>query len=170
MNIIAATDNHWGIGKDGELLYRIPEDMRFFREKTLGKVVVMGHSTFQSLPGARPLSDRINVVLTRRDDLKIAGCRVVSGDNSNIYRKLSETLRIYPTEDVFIIGGGKIYSLLLDHCRYAYVTKIHADGKADVFLPNLDMMKNWSLAEQSGMKEYQGLAFSFCLYRNAEVL
>ncbi|MBO7671026.1 MAG: dihydrofolate reductase, partial [Oscillospiraceae bacterium] len=78
MKLIAAIDNHWNIGKDGALLVHIPQDMKFFREKTMGKVVVMGRKTLESFPGKKPLKGRTNIVLTTSRSYKVENAIVVN--------------------------------------------------------------------------------------------
>lgn len=131
MKTIVAVDEKWGIGKNNGLLFSIPEDMRFFRETTLNKVVVMGSNTLKSFPGGKPLKNRVNIVLwpdaEERDDVVIV---------RNL-DELSKTLSAYDTDDVFIIGGAMFYKTMLPYCDTAYITKVRADGQAQVFLKTL---------------------------------
>ena len=101
MNLIVCVDKNWGIGKDGKLLCHLREDMKFFREHTLGKVVVMGRSTLESLPKGEPLPDRTNIVLTHRADFSKDGVTVVHD-----MEELMEVLNNYDPDDVMIIGGA----------------------------------------------------------------
>ena len=78
MNLIVAVDRNWGIGKNGRLLVSIPEDQRLFREETLGKVVIMGRKTLESLPGGKPLHGRTTLVLCRRQVYEVKGARCFS--------------------------------------------------------------------------------------------
>lgn len=133
MNLIAAVDNNWGIGHKGKLLVRIPEDQKYFKNMTTGKVVVMGRKTFESLPNKAPLAKRINIILTTDPDYAVDGAIVT--------HSLSETLDVlkdYDTENVFIIGGEKIYNLFLDYCDTAYITHIRANFEADAHFPRLN--------------------------------
>ncbi len=97
MNIIAAVDSLGGIGLNGNQLYRIPEDLKYFRQMTYGKVVVMGHSTLKALPNARPLAGRTNIVLTRNADLKIDNCIICHS-----LHELGQAIASYKTDDVLI--------------------------------------------------------------------
>lgn len=162
MKAIVAVDKNWGIGKDNQLLFSIPQDMKFFRQTTLNKVVVMGAKTLMSFPNSNPLKNRINVVLStkiKRDD-----CVCVDSLD-----KLLSILSDYKSDDVFIIGGAKIYSQMLDYCDEVFVTKVDADGRADVFFPNLDEKNNWQLVEKSERKEDNGYSFEFTKYKNNKV-
>ena len=100
MKAIVAVDLNWGIGCGGKLLQTIPEDMKFFKQKTSGKVVIMGRETFESLPGKSPLKDRINIVLSRSKsfcDDRITVCRSLE----ELFREIKK----YHTDDVYLIGG-----------------------------------------------------------------
>ena len=162
MKIIVAVDQNWGIGCKGKLLFDIPEDMRHFKGMTLNKVVVMGRNTFESLPGGKPLPDRVNIVLAAEDDFKpregITLCRTAP--------ETLEKIKGYPTDDVFIIGGGMVYKTFLNYCNEAAVTKVRAAREADSFFPNLDEDENWEKAGESQVKEHDGLKFTFTKYRN----
>ena len=119
MNCIAAVDQNWAIGRNGKLLAHIPADLRYFREVTGGKVVVMGRKTLESFPQGRPLPNRINVVLTRDAGYDCEGVLVV--------HSMEEALEIISgdaPEDVFIIGGGQIYRSFLPYCDTAYIFRI----------------------------------------------
>ena len=138
MKAIVCVDKFWGIGKNNDLLFSLPEDMKRFREETTGKVVVMGLNTFKSLPNG-PLKNRINIVLDPAGTL-IEGATVVS----SIF-KLSLEASKYKSEDIFVVGGASIYRQLIPFCSEVLVTKVDADGKADKFFPNLDEMPNWKI-------------------------
>ena len=161
MNLIVVVDEKWGIGRNNGLLFRLKKDMKFFRETTTGKVVVMGANTFDSFPGGA-LPNRVNVVLDA-DGREHAGAVTVSS-----VADLREKLTEYDTDDVFIIGGASVYKLLLNKCKTAYVTKVRADGHAQVFFPNLDELPNWVLAEQSDVIDDEGIDIIFCKYVNTQ--
>jgi dihydrofolate reductase len=133
LKAIVAVDSKWGIGFQGNLLEKIPEDMRYFRKLTTGKVIVMGRKTFESLPGKEPLKDRENIVLSRNKDF-FDGRITICSSTGELFKKLEK----YDSNDIFIIGGGQIYSLLLPYCTEAFVTKIDKPHNADTFFPDLD--------------------------------
>lgn len=162
MNLIVATDRNFGIGKDGDLLYHIPEDMKYFRAMTSGKTVIMGHRTLLSLPGGNPLKNRRNIVFSRNENLQIDGAEVVHSVN-----ELTEALCC--GEEAFVIGGEALYRLLLDYCEKAYITMINARAEADRFFPDIDSMENWVLASESELKEHEGVTFTFRVYENQSV-
>jgi len=160
MNLIVAVSANWGIGYENKLLYRIRGDQQFFKDMTEGKVVVMGHSTFRSLPGGKPLANRTNIVLSRNPELRIPDVTICAS-----IPQLNEILQAYATEGVFIIGGESIYSQFLDSCSHAYITKIESIPKADTFFPNLDALPNWQCIEESETKTSKtGLLYRFCTY------
>jgi Dihydrofolate reductase len=163
MKIIVAVDNNWGIGKRNDLLFHLPEDMKFFKEKTLDKVVVMGSNTLLSFPNSKPLKRRTNIVLwpggEKRDD-----CVIVDS-----LFELFETLNSYQSNDTFIVGGAMFYKTMLPYCDTAYITKVHADGGAEVFFENLDNMPSWSLIEESAPVVDGNYTLTFCTYSNKNV-
>lgn len=141
MNAVVAVGRNWGIGKNGGLLFRIPEDMRRFRRLTEGKTVVMGRKTLESLPNGKPLKNRRNVVLSSA--LKDGDGFETCGSEDELFEKIAGI----PDEEVFVIGGETVYRLLLPYCRKAYVTRIEAEKPSDVFFPNLDGNADWIQTE-----------------------
>ena len=158
MTAIAAVCENGGIGKDGALLFHIREDLRRFRQLTLGKTVVMGRRTLQSLPGGRGLPGRRNLVLSRQGDLAPEGAEV--------FHEVQPMLDA-AGEDAFVIGGAQVYHLLLPACRRLYVTQIDADGGADVFFPE-PAPELWRITEQSPWQEEQGLRYRYVTYERKE--
>lgn len=159
MKALVAVDFDWGIGYQGDLLKRIPEDMKFFKRMTLGKVVIMGRTTFDSLPGKRPLTDRINIVLTRNNNYQSGEVTVCHS-----VEELLKEVQKYNTDEVFIIGGETIYSQLLPLCSHAYITKINNKYPADKFFPNIDKDPSWKLVSKSELKEHEDVQFVFTEY------
>ena len=161
MNAILSADVNWAIGCEGELLTRVPEDMKFFKSMTLGKVVVMGRKTFESLPGQKPLTNRINIILTRDKSYEAEGALVLH----SVEDVLKEAQK-YESEDVFVIGGGEIYEIFLPYCEKVYVTKFLTEFDADTYFPNLDADISWKLTKQSDEKHYNEMLFKFTTYEN----
>lgn len=161
MKAIVAVDNNWGIGCKGKLLKCIPEDMKFFKEMTTGKVVVMGRATLESFPGKNPLKDRINIVLSKNEsfnDNRVIVCRSID--------EVFDKIKKYSTDDVFIIGGELVYDQFLSYCKEAYVTKIQSAYPADTYFPNLDKEKAWELISESDSKEHGNIKYKFLKYVN----
>ena len=160
MNLIAAVDANWAIGKDNSLLVSIPEDMKFFRNTTSGHVVVMGRKTLESFPNGAPLKNRVNIVLTHNKDYSKDGAVIVRDT-----AELMEELKKYDTSEIFVIGGGSIYSLLLPVCDTAYITRIDAAFEADTYFPDLDKMEDWYIEERSETFLSGDLSYSFIKYK-----
>ena len=156
MQAILSADANWGIGRAGDLLVRVREDMKFFRQTTRGHAVIMGRKTFLSLPGALP--DRRNIVLTR------SGFSAPGVECAGSVEELLELLGP-AAEDAFVIGGGEIYRLLLPYTDRVFVTRWQAEFEADTFFPNLDEDDAFFLADQSPVQQSQGICFTFCEYR-----
>lgn len=131
-NIIVAYDNNRSIGYEGKLPWQgdLPSDMRHFRAKTIGNIVVMGRVTFDSIGKALP--DRENVVISRQINLSIENCMVVHDHNEVLLLEESDPRQI------FIVGGGKIYDLYLPIANRVFATEIDATFEADSFFPVLD--------------------------------
>lgn len=162
MKLIVAVDDRWGIGKDGDLLLSIPGDMKFFREKTRAKVLVMGYNTLLSFPGGKPLPARLNIVL---NDAK--GCKAGGAVVCRSIPQMLELVSRFDGGDVFVIGGGSVYRQLLPYCDTAYITKMRFDGAADTFIPDLDALDEWRVEEEEEQPAFDGIGYSFVTYRNA---
>lgn len=129
MKLIVAAARDWGIGNKGQLLFNVPEDMEFFKNTTMNKVVVMGRKTLLSLPGGNPLKNRTNIVLTSDVNFKKEGCIIV-----NSIEALFDEIKNFNSDDVFLIGGGNLYNQLYPYCSEAYITKFDAILEADTYL------------------------------------
>lgn len=162
MKAIVAVDKKWGIGKNNDLLFSLPEDMKFFREKTANKVVCMGYNTLLSFPGSKPLKNRVNIVLAP-DGVEREDCIIV-----HTLEALSKELSKYNGDDVFVIGGAMFYKTMVPYCSEVLVTKVDADGEATVFYPNLDKMDNYSCIYVSDPIETNGLTIRFTTYKNSQ--
>lgn len=158
MKLIAAVSEDWGIGKNNRLLFNIPEDMKFFREMTTGKTVILGRKNLESFPGGKPLKNRTNVVLTHNRDFQCDGALVVTS--------IEELLSLDCVgEESFVIGGESIYRQLLPYCDECYITKVFETADSDKFMVNLDENSEWYLASATEKKADNGLIISFCVYR-----
>ena len=155
-------DNKFGIGKKNGLLFNQPKDMAYFRKTTLNKCVALGENTLLSFPGSKPLPKRKHIVLSQDPTHNYEGVINVHSFEDFLSVIKSEL----ETEDVYIIGGASIYRQLLPYCDEVLLTKIDADGSAEVFFENLDKSPSFSLIEQSPWEEDNGNMISFCKYRN----
>ena len=160
MQLILAADENWGIGKDGDLLCHIPGDLKFFKEKTLGKTVVMGRTTLESLPGGRPLPKRENIVITSKKDLTVEGALVVHSE-----AELMDVIAGKNGDDVVIIGGAMVYKEFLDRCDTCYITKIYKKFDADRFFTDLDQDPGFQVVWESDVQEENGIRYQWFEYK-----
>ena len=163
MNLIVAVDKNWAIGNDNKLLVSIPQDMKFFRETTMGKVVVMGRKTLESFPGGQPLKKRTNIVLTRDKNYQVKDAVVV-----NTVDELLQELKKYDEEEIYVIGGESIYRQMLPYCKVAHVTKINHAYEADTYFPNLDEKDEWVVTGVSDEQTYFDLEYEFVRYEKLQ--
>ena len=159
MNLIVAVSLDYAIGKNNKLLFRLPTDMAFFKEKTMDKVVVMGEKTYLSLP-KRPLLNRINIVLSDNPNFLADGAIVV-----HTLDDLFKELKKYRSEDIFVCGGASIYNLLMNYCDTAYVTKVEKIVDADTYIDDIEK-RGFVLKEVSPQIEENDLTFTFQTYQN----
>lgn len=159
MNLIAAVDKNWAIGRKGRLLVSIPNDQKQFRQETTGKVVVYGRRTLQTFPQGMPLQGRTNIVLTRDSSFRVKGAETVHS-----LEELKRALEPWPSEDIYCIGGESIYTQLLPWCDTAHITKIDHAYEADAWCPNLDRDSGWEITAESEEQTYFDIAYTFFRY------
>lgn len=162
MNLIAAVDRNWAIGKNGQLLVAIPQDQKRFRDMTLGKVVVMGRRTLESLPGGRPLPQRTSLVLSSDPDYQVKGALVCHSVAETL-----EKLKSFSDEDIYVIGGAQVYRQFLPYCDRAFVTAIDFAYQADTYFPDLEQEGQWKLVEESGEQTYFNLCYTYQVYERS---
>lgn len=160
MKLILAADENWAIGYKGGLLCYIPGDLKYFKERTKGKTVVMGRATLESFPGKKPLPMRNNIVLTRNTDYQAEGATIVHSRS-----ELKDALDNIKADDVYIIGGGKVYGDFLPMCDTCYITKIYGKFPADTHFVNLDETDQFEVVWQSEMQQENGIRYQFFEYR-----
>ena len=161
MNAIAAVSLNWGIGKGGDLLFHIKEDMQRFRALTSGGTVIMGRKTLESMPGGNPLPKRRNIVITRNPGFSHGGVEVA--------RSVQEALDLVSGDDgdkVWVIGGGEIYAAMLPHCRLCYLTRVYARPDCDVYFPDLDTRPEWQVLRSGPIVSDGALDYQFIEYVN----
>ena len=163
MNLIVAVDKNWAIGNQNKLLVSIPADMKFFRETTMNKVVVMGRKTLESFPNGLPLKKRTNIVITRDKKYQVKDAIVVHSVEEAV-----EELKKYAEEEIYVIGGESIYRQMLPYCKVAHVTKINHAYEADTFFPNLDEMEDWEVTGVSDEQTYFDLEYEFVRYERVK--
>ena len=159
MKLIAAVDKNWAIGYKNQLLVSIPSDMKQFRQKTTGHIVVMGRKTLESFPGGLPLKNRRNIVLTSNRNYQVKDAVIVHSEE-----ELKEELKKYDTDEIFVIGGESIYRMLEPLCDEAFITKIDHSYQADAHFPNLDADPSCVLKEESEENTCFDLEYVFTRY------
>lgn len=160
LKIIVAVGENNEIGVNGDLLWRLPKDMKWFKENTIGCDVIMGRKTFESFPQKfRPLPKRTNILITRNKDFKPEGVKVFN----TIKDAIEYSLACTETEK-FIIGGSEIYNQILDKVSEIYLTRVHAIfPKADSFFPKLNL-EDWEIKFQEFHSKDKEHAFDFTFY------
>jgi dihydrofolate reductase len=159
ISLIAAVAQNCAIGKDNQLLWQLPEDMRYFRETTRGKTVIMGRKTWESLPAAfRPLPGRRNIVVTRD--------RHYVADGAVLAHSLAEAVAAAGDDDeTFIIGGAELYQQALPMAQRLYLTEVAKTYDGDVFFPEI-MPAEWQEVSRTQHHSASGIAFAFVIYQH----
>jgi dihydrofolate reductase len=159
VSAIVATDERGGIGKDGRLPWHLPNDLKRFKALTMGKPIVMGRRTFDSI--GRALPGRQNIVVSRRPDLVIDGCTVVPSFAAALAAAADAA-------EVCVIGGAEIYRLALPVTGLVHLTKVHATVEADTFFPALDAADWKQIArEDHPADERHAYGYSFLTLKNS---
>lgn len=163
IKLIVARASNGVIGKDNDLIWHLPADMRFFTQTTKGNVVIMGRRNWDSIPlKYRPLSDRVNVVVSRNNSLECAGAEVYNSLEDATTRCREK----YPDRDIFIIGGGQIYrdSLAKNMVDEMYITEINASFEGDTWFPAFDP-NQWEKEHILAYPADEKNAWSFDVYK-----
>ena len=159
MKVIAAVDENWAIGRNGDQLIYISEDLKHFTALTTGHPVILGRKTLATFPGGRPLKGRRNLILSRNPGF--------APPEAEVFSSLEELLAAAP-QDAFVIGGASVYQALLDRCDTACITRIEAAFPgADCWFPNLDERPEWKIAEEGPVLEEKGVRFRYVTYERA---
>ena len=156
MKVIAAVDENWAIGRNGDQLIYISEDLKHFKALTTGHPVILGRKTLATFPGGRPLKGRRNLILSRNPGF--------APPEAEVFSSLEELLAAAP-QDAFVIGGASVYQALMDRCDTACITRIEAAFPgADCWFPNLDERPEWKIAEEGPVLEEKGVRFRYVTY------
>lgn len=161
LSLIVAMDEERGIGKNNDLMWNLPNDMKFFKEMTNGQIVVMGRKNYDSIPERfRPLPNRENCVITRNITFEAPGCKV--------FHTLKDCIDAYKEDErtLFIIGGGEIYRLAMETLPLdeLYITAIDHTFGADTFLCNFDET-SWKKTSIQTQIPDERHAFGFAVYK-----
>ena len=161
ISLIAAAGENNEIGKNGRMPWNLPGDLQHFKELTLGKTMLMGRKTFQSLPGVLP--KRQHIIVTRDAEFCYSHPRV------EVISDLTGALRRYEAaeEEIFVIGGGQIYEAAMPYAAAVFLTRIHKTYDADAFFPEISP-EQWILAGRGPSMEEQGTRYEFVTYRRRE--
>lgn len=151
ITLIAACSTNRVIGKDNTLIWKVPGDLKRFKELTTGHTILMGRKTFESI--GKPLPNRQNVILTKNKDFQV--------DNCLVYNNLEEVLSLFEKQNLWVIGGGEIYKQLLPYCDRIELTLIHKEFEGDAFFPELN--DNWVI-ENKEDHTCEDFEFSYITY------
>lgn len=154
ISLMVAHDPNHVIGKDNQLPWHIPEDLAYFKKHTVGKGIVMGRNTYESI--GRPLPKRRNIVVTRNEGLKIEGVDIVHSIDDAV--KLAKEVH----EEVMIIGGEQIFRTILPHADRLYITLIHQEFEGDTYFPEYG--DGWVKTSESERMESGGVPFSYLIF------
>ena len=158
MIAIVAVDKNWGIGKDGEQLIYIPEDLKRFKAFTTGNAIILGRKTMYTFPGSKPLKGRRNLILSRTAGFAPEGGEVFPG-----LEELME--QVTDPDNTYVVGGASVYHTMIGQCDRAYVTKIDAEYPADCWFPDLDEDPNWVVESEGEWMEHEGVRFRYVNYK-----
>ncbi len=157
ISIIVAIAENYAIGKDNQLLWHIPEDMKRFKRITSGHKIIMGKRTYESLP-KRPLKDRINIVISDVPGETYEGCIMAYS--------IEEALQLCrPGDECYVIGGGMVYRQFLPLADRLYITWVHREFEADTFFPEIDPQAWEEMERAEGVNEEPGFRYSFVTYQ-----
>ena len=153
ITLIAACSKNRVIGKDNKLIWYLPEDLKRFKDLTLGNPIVMGRKTYESI--GKSLPGRLNIILTKNRDFK--------ADNCLIYNNIYDMLEIYQQSNLFVIGGGEIYNMFLPYAKKIELTLIDKDFEGDTFFPELGSDWTESNVEINSNGEFE---YKYITYQN----
>jgi len=161
ISLIAALAKNRTIGKDNDLPWHLPNDMKYFMQTTKGHYVIMGRKNYDSIPEKfKPLPNRTNIVVTRKKDFHAPGCTVV-----NSLEKGIDLARTANENEVFIIGGAEIYKLSLAEANRLYLTEINAEIDGDTFFPEVKRNEWTEVSRKHHQKDEKHLFdFDFVIY------
>lgn len=156
LSIMVAVAQNGVIGKDNQLVWKIRKDLKYFRQMTLGKKIIMGRKTFEGFP--KPLPDRKHIVITRAKDYP-------APEGVEVVHRIEDALAYGQTdEEVFVIGGGEIFAKMIDHCQRLYITWVRKDFEGDTYFP-VEKIEDFILAEsRDEVDEESGIPITFTRY------
>ena len=160
MNAIVSVDENWGIGSNGNLLIKLPQDLLYFKTKTTNTHIILGRKTLETFPNHEPLPNRTNIILTRDLEYKKENCIICHSLN-----ELFDKIKDIPEDNVFVIGGSSIYNQLLPFCENFYVTHLMKKFEnVDAYFPNISEMNDSRLCWKSEIITEKGINYYFAKY------
>lgn len=160
LSLIVATTREGIIGKEGALAWRIPKDLQYFKKVTMGKTMIMGRKTFESLPGMLP--GRKHVVLTRNRDLSFP-------EGVEVLHNLEEVLKYRDlSEEVMIIGGGELFQHFMPYCEKLYITYVNKEFQGDTYFPLEKLTDFVEVHRETALDEHSGIELDFTVYQKKE--
>jgi len=164
ISLIVAHSSNRVIGIDGQLPWHIPDDLKYFKAITIGKPIIMGRKTFDSI--GKPLPGRLNIIITKNTDLTIEECVVVN----NLEAAITEAKNYFKTQDteqeeIFIIGGAQIFKQSMEFVNKIYITEVHAEYAGDVFFDELSDNDWIEVGRDLHDSENDKIPFSFVIYK-----
>lgn len=164
MILMLTADENWNIGLKGKMLIDLEADLKRFKEKTLGNIIIMGRNTLKAIPEEKALPGRVNIVMTKDKDFKRQDIVTV-----NSVEELLQTLDHINSDkqrQVFVIGGESIVKQLLKYCDRAYITKIFKDFKDyDTSIPNLDRDSDWEIVKEGHIIQQEDVKYQYVDYK-----
>jgi len=165
MNAIVIVDENWGIGREGGLLFSLPTDMKRFKSLTMNGTVIMGHRTLVSFPDKKPLPERRNIVISRDRSLQVEGAEIASSPEAAEAMAQGED-----PGKVWVIGGGSVYTALINHCKRVFLTQVAAEAEEpDTYFPNLSKLKGWEIENTGEPITENGYTYRFVEYVNRNI-
>ncbi len=161
ISIIVAVSEDWGIGKNNDLLWHIPEDLKRFKRLTFGNTIIMGKKTWESLP-RKPLPGRKNIVLTD-DPRECIECSVTAYSVEDALSKCEKE------EEIFVIGGGSVYRQFMPMADKLYITHVHKKAPADIYFPEIDP-GIWEIVDKEEFKgsNNSDISYTYAIYKRGD--
>lgn len=165
VSLIVATTRNQVIGQDNQMPWHLPDDLRYFKQRTLGKPIIMGRKTWESL--GRPLPGRLNIVISRQNDIALEGAEVFT-DLAQAIQRGQEWAAEQGVDEVMVIGGGQIYQQALELAQRIYLTRIDLELEGDTFFPVLDAQHWQQAGAQSHPAQNQEPGYTFEVWQRTQ--
>lgn len=163
MILMLTADEKWNIGLKGQMLIDLDEDLKRFKEKTTGNIIIMGRKTLAAVPGQKALPDRINIVMTRNKDFKRKN--IITVNSIDHLFEVLESINDDKSKEVFVTGGASIVDQLLKYCDRAYITKIlKTFPEHDTSIVNLDKAEDWKIVDEGKIIEQENIKYRYVDY------